>query len=308
VPPLDGGERLLEVEGRATTPPPFVGTATVTPAFFDVLGVRLLRGRAFTDGDGAPGAETVIINERLAQQFFPGEDPLGKRLRFTTREPVPGRAPDVWRTVVGISPLVKQGSSIDRYVNAVVYIPFRQESPAAASLLVRSALPAGAMMNTLRREVQSIDADQPVQSMQTLAQILAADRWWQRTWGSVFGIIAVIALALAAVGLYAVMSNSVAQRTQEIGVRMAVGASTGQVLWLVLRRGVGQIAAGLAVGCTGSLWLANVMPGGLEGISASDPIAMTIVAVLLAGVCLVACVVPARQAARVDPVVALRAE
>jgi putative ABC transport system permease protein len=309
VPPLDGGERGLEVEGRAaTTSPPFVGTVTVTPAFFDVLGVPLLRGRGFDDGDGAPGAEAVIINDRLAQQFFPGEDPLGKRLRFATRAPVPGRPADVWRTVVGISPMVKQGSSIDRYLNAVVYVPFRQESPATASLLIRTAVPPGAVMDTLRREVQSIDADQPIQSMQTLAQILAADRWWQRTWGSVFGIIAAIALVLAAVGLYAVMAYSVSQRTQEIGVRLAVGANARQVLWLVLRRGITQIAVGLALGCVGSLALANHMPGGLEGITASDPIAMAIVAGLLAAVCLVACVVPARHATRVDPVVALRTE
>ena len=310
VPPLDGGERLLELDGR---PLPgarstWVGTVTISPSFFDVAGVGLLRGRRFTDTDGAPGAEAVIVNERFAAQFFPGEDPIGRRLRFTTRDPAPGAAADVWRTIVGVSPLIKQGSPDDGYVNAVVYLPYREQSPAAVSLLVRSALPPGAVMDAVRREVQAIDADQPVLAIQTLAQLLAQERWWQRTWSGLFGVLAAIALVLSSVGLYAVMAYAVTQRTHEIGVRMALGAQRRQVSWLILERGMKQIGIGLALGFAASVALQRVLPGGREGISAHDPAALAVIALLLTAVSIAACLLPARRATRVDPLVALRTD
>ena len=309
VPPLDGGERLLELEGQSPdVAAPFVGTVTVTPSFFEVLRTPLLRGRSFHDADGASGMETVIINEQLAQRFFAGTDPIGRRIRFTVRSPVAGQPADVWRTIIGICPTIKQGSSLDGYVNAVVYLPFRQDAPASSSIVLRSALPPASIASTVRRAVQAIDGDQPVHDMQTIAQILASDRWWQRTWGSVFGLVAAIALALSSVGLYAVMSYSVAQRTQEIGVRMAVGATRWHVQWLVLKRGLMQIAIGLGLGSAGAVALAKVMPSGLAGTTSSDPAALATIAAVLVVVCVAACIVPARRATRVDPVVALRAE
>ena len=313
VPPLDGGERLLETDRTVRSPgtrPVFVGTVTITPRFFDAVGVRLLRGRGFDARDGAPGIETVIINERLATQFFPGEDPIGKRLRFTVRDPQPGRPPDVWRTVVGVTPLIKHGSNTDSYINAVVYIPYRQEAPAAASLLVRSALPAASVMDSVRREVQAIDPDQPVLSIQTVAQLLEQDRWWYRTWGSLFGILAAIALTLSSIGLYGVMAYSVSQRTQEIGVRVALGADRRRVSWLILGRALRQIALGLAIGFAIALPLAlgRLMPGGIEDMTPFDPIAIGGITLLLTSVSVAACLVPVRRAMRIDPVVALRAE
>jgi predicted permease len=309
VPPLDGGERLLEIDGLARRDQPtFVGTVAITPRFFDVVGVRIARGRSFNETDGAPGAETVIINERLAAQFFAGEDPLGRRLRFTRREASPGTSVEVWRTIVGVSPTIRQGSPTDEYLNAVVYIPIRQESPAAASLLVRSALPPGSVMDAVRREVQAIDPDQPVLGVQTVAQVLAQDRWWYRTWGGLFGILSGIALLLSCVGLYAVMAYSVTERTQEIGVRLALGARRRQVSWLILRRGLAQLMTGLAIGFLGSLALSRILPGGLASMTPHDPIALLAVALLLSGVSIVACLAPARRATRVDPVVALRAD
>jgi len=306
VPSRDGGERLLEIDARTTDATPVhVSTVAITPRFFEVVGVPLVRGRNFHDGDGAPGSETVVINEDLAARFFPGEDPIGRRLRFTEREPAPGRPPDAWRTIVGISGRILHGSSLDLYVNAVVYIPYRQESPAAASLLVRSALPPGSVMDGVRREVQAIDRDQPVLTIQTLEQLLALDRWWSRTWGSMFGIFAVIALVLSSVGLYGVMAYSVTQRTQEIGVRMAVGAQRWQVSWLILKRGLVQIATGLTVGLAGALALGRVLRA---GIMPTDPATFAAVALLLSLVCVAACLLPARRATRVDPVVALRAD
>jgi hypothetical protein len=172
VPPLDGGERLLEIDGPGRTPdarPVFVSTVTISPRFFEVVGVPLVRGRTFHDMDGAPGAETVIINERLASQFFYGQDPIGRRLRFTQRETPPASpAPPtpVWRTIVGITPSIRHGSPQDAYLNAVVYIPYRQASPGAASLLVRSGLPPGSVMDAIRREAQAIDQDRSSRSGQ----------------------------------------------------------------------------------------------------------------------------------------------
>jgi predicted permease len=311
VPPLDGGERLIEIDRGARGSgdrPVFVSTVTISPRFFDVVGVAPVRGRRFDDSDGALGAETVVINQRLADQFFSGEDPIGRRLRFTERKPVPGNPPDPWRTIVGISGRILHGSPQEAYLNAVVYIPYRQESPSAVSLLVRSALPPGTVMDAVRREVQAIDRDQPVLAIQTLAQVLAGDRWWWRIWGGMFGVLASIALVLSAVGLYAVTAYSVAQRTQEIGVRMAVGAQRWQVSWLILRRGLWQLTTGLMLGAAGTVALTRVIRFGLVDAAPSGPAAFAAVAIVLTVVSLAACLLPARRATRVDPVIALRAE
>lgn len=307
VPPLDGGERLLEIEGQPTTDrPPFVGTVTVSPRFFEVLGLPLVRGRPFDERDGSAGTNTVIVNARLAAQFFPGEDPVGRRLRFTQRQRLGGKPADVWRTIVGVSPLVKQGSPSDHYVNAVVYIPLRQETPLSASLLVRSTLPPASVMDAVRREVQRLDPDQPVFPIQTVTEVVAADRWWQRTWGLTFGLLAVIGLLLSSVGLYAVMACAVTARAHEIAVRLALGAQRRQVRWLILRRGVAQLAIGTTFGLAGSLLLRRMLPAGIEGISSHDPIALGGIVLLLSVVGVVACVGPAQRATRVDPMVTLR--
>jgi len=147
-----------------------------------------------------------------------------------------------------------------------------------------------------------------VLAIQTVAQLLAQDRWWQRTWSGMFGLLAVIGLVLSSVGLYAVMAYSVTQRTHEIGVRMALGAQRRQVSWLILQRGLTQVAIGLTVGLAVSVALRRVLPGGREGISAHDPAALAAIVLLLIAVSIAACVVPARRATRVDPLVTLRTD
>jgi hypothetical protein len=267
-----------------------------------------LRGRNLTGRDGSPGAEAVLINERLARQFFPGQDPIGRRLRFTVKIPAPGRTPEVWRTIVGITPTIKQGSFQDGYLNAVVYTPYRQDADADTFLVVRSGLPLASVTDAVRRTFQHIDPAQPIRAVRTLREWMAAERWPHRVFGGLLGILALIALVLSSVGLYAVMAYAVTHRTQEIGVRMAIGAQPRQAAWLVLKRGLWQLAIGLLLGLAGGLAVSRVLSGMLVDMQPSDPLTFAAVAVVLAAVSIAACWLPARRAARVDPAIALRAE
>jgi putative ABC transport system permease protein len=268
----------------------------------------MVRGRNFANADGGPGAEASIVNEVAAARLFPGENALGKRLRFTERGVPPGASTDVWRTIVGISGRILHGSSLDLYENSVVYIPLHQEAPATASLLLRSALPPADVMGAVRREVQRIDADQPVLPIQTLAQLLSRDRWWYRTWGGLFGIVAALAVVLSTVGLYAVLAYAITQRTQEIGLRMAVGAQPHQVCWLILKRCLVHLTLGVTVGLAGTLALNRVLRLGLPQVGPTDPAMLAMIVALVTIVSVAAWLVPVRRAIRIDPVSALRAE
>jgi putative ABC transport system permease protein len=262
----------------------------------------------FREIDGAPGSEAVIVNERWAATMFPNEDPIGKRGRFQQLQPQPGRPLDPWRTIVGISRTIPHGSKQDYEPTPVIYLPSRQDPPLSASLLVRSALAPASVMEAVRREVQSIDRDQPVVTILTLDQMLVQDRWPYRLFGGLFAIFALIGLGLSSVGLYAVMAYSVTQRTQEIGVRMTLGADRREVSWLVLKRGLAQLAIGLTLGLAGALALSRVMMSVLVQVTPTDPPTFIAITLLLTAVSIAACLQPARRATRVDPVVALRAE
>lgn len=309
VPSRDGGERYIEIEGTPTeTTRVMVSTVTITPSFFDTIDVRMRQGRAFVDADGAPGAEAAIINQRLAEQFLGGQNPIGRRLRFGRRQPAPGDPPDLWRTIVGVAPDVSHGSPSDSYVNAVVYVPYREAAPAAASLLLRSGVAPVSIMTAARREVQALDADLPIMELRTVADILAEDRWVYRTFGTMFGAFAVIAILLSAAALYAVVAHAVAQRTAEFGVRVALGADRPAILWLVLGRSVRQLAAGIVFGLAGAFVLGDVLSGLLVGVSPADPMTFAAITLTLTVVSIAACLRPALRASRVDPVIALRAE
>jgi putative ABC transport system permease protein len=309
VPSRDGGERYLELEGAsADAPRKMVSTVTATPSYFDTVDVRMMQGRGFSEGDGAPGSETVIVNVRFAQQFLADDNPIGRRLRFVPRRPAPGDQPDVWRTVIGVAPDISHGSPVDQYINAAVYLPYREAAPAAASILVRSGLAPASIMNSVRREVQALDPDLPITELQTVADILAADRWIYRTFGALFVAFAVIAVLLSAAALYAVIAHSVAQRMPEFGVRIAIGASRQGIVWLVLVRGLRQLAAGIVVGLGAAFVLGDVLSGMLVGVSAVDPLTLSVITVLLTLISVAACLRPALAAGRVDPIVALRAE
>ena len=310
VPPFGSGSQTFEIDGRPAAKPdaqkPSASTVTISPKFFETVGVQLRRGRTFHETDGAPGSENVIINEKMAAQFFAGEDPIGRRIRFPRDNPPPNTPPPVWRTIVGISPSIRHSSPQDAEPPAAVYMPFRQDPPGFASLLIRSRLTPGAVMDAVRREVQTVDPDQPVFTIQTVDQIMQQARWPFRVFGTLFVIFAVIALVLSSVGLYAVMAYSVTQRTQEIGVRMALGAEARQVSWLILKRGLLQLVIGLTIGLGGAYGLSRVLQTVLVQVSPNDPVTFVSITVLLTAVSIAACLLPARRATRVDPLVALR--
>jgi putative ABC transport system permease protein len=309
VPPEGGGQRDVEIEGRpiaAGTERRVVTSVTISPTFFDTVGATLIRGRAFGVNDGLPGSETAIVNARFASEFFPGEDPIGRRIRFPDRESKPGTPPAVWRTIVGISPALQHGAPRNVQSPSVVYVPLRQEPTGYAVLLVRSRVDPAVMVNSIRREVQAIDQDQPVYTVRTVAQMLNQQQWPYRVFGTLFGVFALIALILAAVGLYAVMAYSVTQRTQEIGVRMALGAAGSQVSWLILRRGIVQLVIGLSIGLAGAWFASRALRPLLFQVAPNDPTTLAGISLLLTIVALAACLIPARRATRLDPLVALR--
>ena len=282
------------------------GFVAVSPSFFETVGAPVVRGRAFDGRDGAKGGEVAIVNQRFAARHFPGEDPLGRRIRFPDEDPDDDTP---WTTIVGVSADIRHGNPRERDIPDVAYIPVRQLGPSGATVILRSRLEPGTIVGSVRREVQALDADQAVGNPQTVDQMLTQSAWPFRVFGTAFAILALIALSLASVGLYAVIAYSVSTRTQEIGVRMALGAGRGNVGWLVLRRGLWQLAIGLVLGLGGA-WAVGkfVLAGIVAQISGTDPLIFVGVPVLLSLVALAACLVPARRAARLDPLEALRSE
>jgi len=315
IPPFGVGRRPIQVDGRPVPKyddAPSIGTVSVSPGFFDVVRISVIRGRGFIETDGQAGSETVVINERLAAEHFKGEDPLGKRIKFMQPDPRPGdqpQPPAVWRTIVGIVSTIRHNQIEDADSLGVAYVPFRQDPSGFASVMVRSAASPETLMTAVRTAVQNIDPDQPVFNLRTLEQMMVRQTWPFRVFGSLFLIFAIIGLVLSAVGLYAVMAYAVTQRTQEIGVRMALGAQGKQVTWMVLRRGLFQLGLGLAIGLAGGLFAGKALPSRiLIQTTATDPWTFVAITILLSAVAITACVVPARRAMRVDPLVALRAE
>ncbi len=311
-PPAQGtGSMVLEIEGRATDPKkqPRVTTLQISERYFDALGVTMRQGRALNEADGRQGSEGVVVNARFASQFFPGEDPLGKRIRLKidqTLNVVKNEEP--WLTIVGVAPNVRQRSVQDVDPDAIVYSSYRIDPPRGTAILIRSQGDPSALIASVRRAVQDTDPDQPVFDVQTMDQAFAQSRWPYRVFGTLFTIFACIALVLSAVGIYAVTAYSVTQRTQEIGVRMALGAQARQVSWLILRQGLTQLVIGLTLGTAGAYFAAPVMQALLVQIKPHDPTTLAAIALVFTLITVVACLIPARRATRLDPLAALRVE
>jgi predicted permease len=313
--PLGGGfPRLLALDGRDLKPgeqPPTVTQVTIGPRYFETLGVKVLRGRGFDDLDGTAGHDNVIVNQRFVAMHFGTEDPIGRRIKLSPDGPAaPGSPAPTWATIVGIAPTIRQrmqtGNGNDDLPDPVAYVPLRAQPASFAMLLIRAQRDAAGLTATAREEVRVVDPDLPLFGILTMDEQLAQQRWAFRIFGTMFAIFALIALALSAVGLYAVTAYSVSQRTQEIGVRMALGAQAQQVLWLILRGSVVQMVIGLTLGVAGALGVSKLLSSILFQTGSRDPILLSAIVSLLVIVSIAACLWPARRATRLDPVHALR--
>jgi putative ABC transport system permease protein len=244
----------------------------------------------------------VIVNERFAAQYWPGEDPLGKRIAFDEDGP--------WLMVVGVSAPILQvvPDSIQRGADPTVYVPYRQQPTLGLNIIVGSRISRETITNALREEVRNIDPDIPVFDVMTYQDLLARSNAGRRILGALFSLFALIALVLSAVGIYAVTAYSVSQRTQEVGVRMALGARGPDILWLVLRQGLRQLAAGLPLGLLGAFALSRLLANELFQITATDPATFISISFMLIVVVVLACMVPAHRASRVNTMDALRTE
>jgi len=307
-PMMGGNWRGFAIEGR--TPPadveaPRGSVVVVTPGYFDTLGVSAQRGRLFRDTDGSAGNEVVVVNQRFAARYFPGEDAVGQRIRLT---PVSESSAEPWLTIVGVTPVVRQSNPQDLQPSAVIYQPFRQQPLQGMNILLRTAGPQASVVGSVRDAVQAVDPEQPVFSIMTMDEVLAQSRWPYRVFGTMFALFALIALALSTVGIYAVTSYAVSQRVQEIGVRMALGAQPRQVSWLILRSGLTQLAIALMLGLPGAWGVGQALASVVAQIPPTDPVTFVGIVALLTTVTIAACLIPSWRATRLDPLTALRVE
>jgi putative ABC transport system permease protein len=292
----------FKVDGRAVDPAVRTSASFfgVSPDYFSTLDIRIVRGRAFSERDDENAAPVVIINEMMAAKYWPGEDPIGKRMTISYNDTPP-------RQIVGIAADVKHASLTDT-VTAQMYTPFVQAPwPFLAAVARTSAAPEVAA-GSLRQMMARLDPEQAAGEIRTYDQYMARSIATPRFTALLLGAFASLALLLAGFGLYGVMAYAVAQRSREIGIRMALGAQPGDVRSLVVNQAARLGAAGLAVGLAGAFASTRVLNSLLFGVSASDPLTFAAVSAALVTVLLLAAYLPARRATRVDPLVALRAD
>ncbi|HUF34511.1 MAG TPA: ABC transporter permease [Gemmatimonadales bacterium] len=301
--PLDGHRRMgfeFEIEGRPRSDNaarPQGDFRSVSPGYFRTLGIPLVTGRTFTPDDGPDAPGVVLVNQSLARRYWGTEPPMGRRVSADS-----GRT---WLTVVGVVGDVRQ-YGLDVEPADEVYTPFAQVPIREGSLLVRTSGDPLTMARRIEDEVHAIDQAQPLARIQTLEEVRAGSLAPPRLTASLLGLFALLALVITGAGLAGVIAFSVSQRTQEIGVRMALGAARGEVLGMVLRDGMRLVLAGLVLGMLGAAALTRLMSGLLHRVPATDPVTYLAAAAILLAVAAVACLLPARRAAAVDPMVALR--
>ena len=306
--PAGGSQRLpFELAGAVPVDRqrlPTLSALTVGPAYFRTLGTAVLAGREFDDTDRSSGMRVVLVNERFAATHWPNESAIGKRLRL-----IRANMPGPWLSVIGVVATVAQNDPLQPEANAAIYLPFQQHGRASMWILARTALTLDSFSSALRKEVQAIDPVLPIQlGPFTVADRLAERYQYRAMSGMLFLVCAVAALLLASIGLYAVVAHWVSQRTQEIGIRMAVGGSARDILRLVFRQGVTSVALGLGVGLGAALLLLPALKAVLIQVSPADPLTLVLAVAVLSGAALLGCLIPARRAMRVDPLRALRTE
>jgi predicted permease len=306
----DRNRSALIVEGRQTQSKqtPLVERSQVAPEYFHLLEIPLLRGRLFNDRDDENAPLVAVINQAMAQTYWRGEDPLGKRLKLGRgRAGVGQRASKAWVTIVGVVADARTQSLANASVPQI-YLSLYQETPKELAIFLRGDLNASAIPDEVRAMVQSVDPELPVYGAQTLDDAVSASLEQRRFSMDVVASFAVTALLLAALGIYGVISFIVSERTRDIGIRLALGAQRGKIMAMVLRQGLGLAMAGAALGLVGSVIVSHLMAGLLYGVNPTDLLTFAGVTLVLTAVALVACYIPARRAMRVDPLVALRCE
>jgi putative ABC transport system permease protein len=308
--PLSGvGElwdNFLTVEGQPASSfgqAPRINLGIITPQYFRAMEIPLLAGRAFTDADSPDAPPAAIIDEQLAREYWPDENPIGKRIRIG----LPNNDTP-WRTVVGVVGTVQheRPEQMDAARRMTAYVPSLQSPTGFQTLVVRSKLPRESLIPAVKNVVKEMDPNLPITHISMMRDVIAESVWRPRLYAILFVVFAVVALTLAAVGVYGVMSYAVASRTNEIGIRMALGAERRHVLKLVVGQGMALILIGAGFGLAGALALTQLMKTLLFGVSATDPLTFACVSILLCSVALLACYLPARKAAQVDPLGALR--
>jgi putative ABC transport system permease protein len=274
----------------------------VDPGFFHVMSTPIVRGREFGPEDRAGGVSVVVVNETFVRRYFPGEDPIGQRFAWGA-----GGDDAQWRTIVGVAADARR-SGLTEPVRAEAYISRAQEQPRGMEYLVRATGDPVALVPGIRAALRDMDPTLPIAELRTIDQALREAVATQRFVMLLLGGFAVVAVLLAAIGVYGVLSYLVGQRTQEIGIRMAVGASRPQVLGMVLRQAMLHVLPGVAIGVAGALAVTRLIRAQLFGVSPTDPLTFVGVATLLVAVALLASWIPAWRAAQVEPIVTLKAE
>ena len=274
----------------------------ISPEYFAVWNVRLLKGRSFTESDGASGVPVAIVNHAFATKSWPGADPTGKRLRLFN-----GDVAEPWLTVIGVAPDILQNDILPRQIDPLIYVPFRQK-PLGDLLIARTTADPASLVTELRLQVAALDPNLQIFDVSTMERRLARNYWPYRLVGTLFALFAGVGLLLASVGLYTVVANWAGRRTHEIGVRLAIGATRQDILRLVLGEGLRHATIGLIVGLAGAFAITRAIKAWLFGVSPIDPLIMAAAAALLLLTAAAACFVPAFNATRVDPITALHCE
>jgi predicted permease len=299
---LESGQFFFALEGQSiqSNQPPAVERSRVTPDYFHLLGIPLLSGRLFSESDNDKTPQVAVINQAIAQTYWPNEDPLGKRFKAA-------KAGAPWITVVGVIADARTKSLAQADVPQI-YLNLYQTGAKHLAIFLRGHLNSSAIPDQVRAQVQSLDPTLPVFGAQTLNETVAASLSQRRFSMEMVGLFALTALLLAGLGIYGVISYLVSERTHEIGIRLALGASRSNILRMVLRQGLSLAIVGAAVGLVCALIVSHLMASLLYGVRPTDPFTFAGVALLLIGVALLACYIPARGATRVDPIQALRVE